>query len=156
LFAGGRDARGLVYALAEIGDTVGLADDPAAALRPARAVLERPANTVRSVMRLFASDVEDKGWFNDRDFWHHYLSTLVAQRFNRFNLALGLGYDAPSGLTDTYFYFAYPFLLKVPGYDVRATNLSDAERDANLAMLRFISDQAARRGLDFQLGLWTH
>lgn len=156
LLACGRDARGLVYALTEIGDAVASADVPAAALRPARAVVEQPANPVRSVMRLFSSDVEDKAWFNDRDFWRRYLSFLVSQRFNRVNLALGLGYDEPRGLTDTYFYFAYPFLLSVPGYDVRATNLPDAERDANLAMLRWISDEAVARGLDFQLGLWTH
>ena len=63
---------------------------------------------------------------------------------------------SPSNLRDTYFYFAYPFLVSVPGYDVRATNLPDAERDRNLEMLRFISDEAAARGLRFQLGLWTH
>ena len=81
---------------------------------------------------------------------------LAANRFNRFNLTLGLGYDFATGLRDTYFYFAYPFLLSVPGYDVRAVPLPDAERDLNLAMLKFISDEAARRGLQFQLGIWTH
>ena len=81
---------------------------------------------------------------------------LVSQRFNRFNLSFGLGYDFPNKLLDTYLYFAYPFLLKVPAYDVRASNLADAERDRNLEMLRFVSDEAALRGLDFQLGLWTH
>jgi hypothetical protein len=156
LLASGRDVRGLVYALTEIDDAVAHADNPAAALRPARAVVEKPANSVRSAMRMFVSDVEDKGWYHDRDFWRRYLSMLVAQRFNRVNLALGLGYDQPTALIDTYFYFAYPFLLKVPGYDVRATNLSDAERDRNFEMLRFISDEAKARGLDFQLGLWTH
>jgi hypothetical protein len=39
---------------------------------------------------------------------------------------------------------------------VRATQVDDAERDRNLETLRFISDQAAARGLHFQLGLWTH
>jgi hypothetical protein len=39
---------------------------------------------------------------------------------------------------------------------VRATNLSNAERDRNLEMLRFISDETAARGLEFQLGIWTH
>ncbi len=156
LLACGRDVRGLVYALTEIGDAIALADDPHAALRPARAAVESPANAVRSVTRLFASDVEDKAWFNDRGFWRSYLSMLVSQRFNRVSLAFGLGYDSPSGLRDTYYYFTYPFLLDVPGYQVRATNLPDAERDANLAMLRWISDEAVARGLDFQLGLWTH
>ncbi len=156
LLAAGNDSRGLGYALTEIADAVALADDPWGALRPEQAVAERPANRVRSVMRLFVSDVEDKPWFNDRDFWRRYLTLLAAQRFNRVNLALGLGYDTPEGLTDTYFYFAYPFLVSVPGYPVRATNLPDPERDHNLEMLRFISDEAAARGLDFQLGLWTH
>jgi hypothetical protein len=156
LLACGGGARGLVYALLEIADAVSAAADPQAVLRPAQAVVDAPANAVRSVMRPFVSDVEDPAWYHDRDFWRRYLSMLAAQRFNRFNLALGLGYDAPNRLRDTYFYFAYPFLLSVPGYHVRATNLSEAERDRNMEMLRFISDEAALRGLDFQLGLWTH
>jgi hypothetical protein len=156
LLAVGGGIRGLVYAVLEIADAVSSADDPHTVLRPAHPLVDAPANVVRSVMRTFVSDVEDPAWYHDRDFWQRYLSMLVAQRFNRFNLALGLGYDAPSRLKDTYFYFAYPFLLSVPGYSVRATNLSDAERDRNMETLRFISDEASRRGLDFQLGLWTH
>ena len=156
LVAAGSDARGLSYALTDLADAVALADDPDRALHPPAVLRERPANPVRSVMRLFASDVEDKPWFHDREFWRAYLSLLAAERFNRVNLALGLGYDGPEHLRDTYFYFAYPFLVRVPGHDVRATNLPDAERDRNLEMLRFISDEAAARGLDFQLGLWTH
>ena len=44
----------------------------------------------------------------------------------------------------------------MPGHDVAATGLSPEERDRNLAMLRWISDEAAGRGLHFQLGLWNH
>jgi hypothetical protein len=116
---------------------------------------EQPANKIRSILR-FASDVEDKSWYYDKTFWQQYLSLLVAQRFNRFALAFGIGYDFTSRLRDTYFHFAYPFLVSVPGYEVRVPELPDAERDRNLEMLRFISDEAARRGLHFQLGLWTH
>ncbi|HEY4301662.1 MAG TPA: hypothetical protein VGM73_12375, partial [Candidatus Didemnitutus sp.] len=156
LWAGGHDPRGLMYALTELADVVALGADPLEALRAVRPIRERPANAVRSLTRLFASDVEDKAWFHDRDFWRGYFAVLAASRFNRFNLAFGLGYDQPVGLRDTYFYFTYPFLVEVPGYTVRATNLPDSERDANLAMLRWISDEAAAHGLDFQLGLWTH
>ena len=154
LIAGGGGVRGLVYALTELADAA--TDDPVATLRPAAAWSEKPTNRVRSVMRCFTSAVEDKAWFHDREFWRRYLSMLVSQRFNRFNLSFGLGYDFPSKLLDTYLYFAYPFLLRVPGYDVRASNLADAERDKNLETLRFVSDEAALRGLEFQLGLWTH
>jgi hypothetical protein len=107
-------------------------------------------------MRLFASNIEDKSWFYDRDYWRRYLSMLAAERFNRFNLALGLGYDFPTGIRDAYFHFAYPFLVTVPGYDVRVTGLPEGERERNLDMLRFISDETSARGLDFQLGIWTH
>jgi hypothetical protein len=78
------------------------------------------------------------------------------QRFNRFSLTLGLGYNFPRNVRDAYFYFAYPFLLSVPDYDVRVAGLPDAERDRNLRTLRFISDETVKRGLHFQLGLWTH
>jgi hypothetical protein len=156
LIASGSDSRGLVYALTELADAVSLATDPWSPLRPALPLLERPANPVRSVMRVFSSDVEDKIWFNDRDFWRAYLSLLAARRFNRFNLAFGLGYDSPVNLRDTYFHFAYPFLVAVPGYSVAVSNFTDIEAERNLEMLRFISDEAATRGLGFHLGLWNH
>jgi hypothetical protein len=154
--AGGADARGLVYALLELADRVTFAEDPLRELRLVAPVGERPANSVRSIARLFVSDVEDKPWFNDRGFWRRYLTLLAAQRFNRFSLMLGLGYDFPTNIRDCYFHFAYPFLVSPPGYAVRAEPLADSEREHNLAMLRFLSGEAARRGLDFQLGLWTH
>src|SRR5690348_4585787 len=66
---------------------------------------------------------------------------LATHRFNRFHLALGIGYDFIRQVTDAYFLFAYPFLLDVPGYKVRAAPLPDSERDANLKMLQFISEQ---------------
>jgi len=156
LLACGSDVRGLVYALLEVADRVAHADEPWAALDIRGPVVERPANLIRSVARLFSSDVEDKPWFYDREFWRRYLSMLAAQRFNRFSLTLGLGYDFPSRLRDVYFYFAYPFLVSVPGYAVRAVGLPEAERQRNLDTLRFISEEAAARGLHFQLGLWTH
>ena len=156
LLTGGSDERGLVYALLELADRVNFAADPLGALKAVRPTVERPANAVRSLGRAFASNVEDLPWFNDKNFWPSYLTMLATQRFNRFNLAFGLAYDFTTDIRDCYFHFAYPFLLSVPGYNVRAVPLPDAERDRNLEMLRFISNETAKRGLQFQLGLWTH
>ena len=117
---------------------------------------ERPANALRSVQRLFTSEVEDKPWFYDREMWPHYLAMLAENRFNRFHLSFGLGYDFLRAVTDAYFLFPYPFFLSVHGYNVRAANLPDAERDRNLETLRFISERTAAHGLQFQLGLWMH
>jgi hypothetical protein len=156
LLATGGDVRGLTYAILEVADRLRHATTPDEALALEQPHIGQPANRVRSVMRLFASDVEDKPWFWDRAFWEQYLSFMAAQRWNRVHLALGLSYDFPRNVTDSYLYFSYPFLLKVPGFDVRVTNFSDEERERNLDTLRFISDAAAARGLGFQLGLWTH
>jgi hypothetical protein len=81
---------------------------------------------------------------------------LVTQRFNRFSLTLGLGYDSPKNVLDSYFIFAYPYLVSVPGYQVQVRGLPAGERQRNLEALQYISSEAARRGLHFQLGLWGH
>ncbi len=153
VLACGSDVRGLVYALLELADRVRLGQ-PAAGGKP---MVEKPANRVRSIARAFVSDVEDKPWFYDRAYWREYLTMIAAQRFNRFNLAFGIGYDYTYGeVRDVYFHFTYPFLVSVPGYEVRIAGLADEERDRNLDTLRFIAEETAARGLEFQLGLWNH
>ena len=156
LVACGADSRGLTYALLELADRIRCGQRPETALTCDGPLSERPHNRVRSIGRLFVSDVEDKPWFHDRDFWPPYLSMLAAQRFNRFQLGLGIGYDSLHAVRDAYLLFAYPFLLSVPGYSVRAVNLPDDERERNLEMLQFIGRETVKRGMDFQLGIWTH
>ncbi|MFC2115084.1 hypothetical protein ACFLTU_01315 [Bacteroidota bacterium] len=156
LLACGHDPRGLVYALLELADRMNCGANPVEALKVPEPVIEKPAVKVRSIYRTFTSEVEDKAWYNDRLFWKNYLTELATQRVNRFSLSLGMGYNTPRGVTDSYFLIAYPFLVDVPGYDVYAVGLPDKERDSNLEMLKFISDEAAKRGIEFQLALWSH
>ena len=93
----------------------------------------------------------------DRAFWTDYLDNLVSSRFNRFNFAFGFGYDFPRGVTGDYFHFPYPYLVEVPGYKVRVDPpLAEGERQRNLETLQFIAAETAKRGLHFQLGIWTH
>ncbi|MBI3210249.1 MAG: hypothetical protein HYZ37_15290 [Candidatus Solibacter usitatus] len=156
LLAAGSDARGLVYALLELNDRVRMSNTPLAALEVVKPIVEKPANAIRGVSRLFCSDVEDKPWFHSKEMWPEYLTLLATQRFNRFHLAFGIGYDFLRSVTDAYFLFAYPFFLSVPGYNVKVPQLPPAERDKNLEMLRAISEQTVARGMEFQLGIWTH
>jgi len=156
LLASGSDVRGIVYAVLELADRATYAEAGVDPLMVRTAIVEQPANTIRSCARCFESDVEDKAWFYDRGHWAEYLSMLAAHRYNRFNLTFGLGYNSARDVPDAYFYFAYPFLLAVSGYDVKAVGLSDAERDRNLDTLRFISDETVKRGLQFNLALWSH
>jgi hypothetical protein len=155
----GATPRGVVYALTALAERIRLATPAEDPLRPAAALVESPIGKVRSMCRLFCSVEEDLPWLHDEQMWRDYLDTLVTNRFTGFALFFGLQYNYPYYnrlITDAYLYFAYPFLLRVPGYDVRVEGLSDGERDRNLAMLRFIGEEAARRGLDFRIGLWTH
>jgi hypothetical protein len=156
LLACANDARGLMYALLELADRVEHTTDPVSACRLQKPVVEEAFNQLRSIGRLFVSDVEDKPWFYDREMWPAYFSMLATQRFNRFSLNFGIGYDSLQNVTESYFVFPYPFLLAVPGYNVRAMNLPDEERDRNLETLQLIAKQAVAHGIDFHLGIWTH
>jgi hypothetical protein len=154
----GVDPRGMVYGLLELADEVRYSDDPVRALTTRQSVIEVTPNRVRSVARPFLSEIEDKAWFYDRQFWTGYLDRLAAARFNRFNFALGFGYDFPRGVTGDYLHFPYPYLVQVPGYEQVHVEpaLQPGERDRNLETLQFIAAETARRGMEFQLGLWTH
>jgi hypothetical protein len=156
LLAAGADTRGFIYALLELADRVRYGGRAQESLQRTQDLEEKPANQIRSVSRAFVSEVEDKEWFYDKTFWRDYLSNLVTNRFNRFSLAFGIGYDFPRGVTGDYFHFVYPYLFAVPGYNVRVTPLSDGERDKNLEMVKFITDETAARGLECQIAIWTH
>ncbi|MFC1764305.1 hypothetical protein ACFL6U_19805 [Planctomycetota bacterium] len=156
LLACGSDSKGLMYALLELADRIQCGIPPSDALTVTKPIIETPALKIRSIYRTFTSDVTDKEWYNDKAFWRSYLSELAKQRINRFSLTLGMGYNKPKAMLDSYLFFAYPFLLDVPGYDVRAVNLPNEERDQNLRMLKFIGEETVAHGLQFQLGLWSH
>ena len=156
LVAAGHDRRGLMYAVLELADRVRYAELPRAAFDQPTPLAERPFNQLRAIGRPFVSDVEDKPWYYDRAFWPAYFAMLARERVNRFHLLFGMGFDTLRWVKDAYLLFAYPFLVHVPGYDVRAVGLPHEERDRNLETLRFISHEAVAHGIDFQLGLWTH
>lgn len=171
LLVSANDPSGFVYALLELAERVRYGDDPFISLHFIKPIEEQPANEVRSVSRYFCSELEDKPWYYDREFWGGYLDHLVASRFNRFTFGFGLEYDFPRGVTDDYFHFVYPYLVEVPGYSqVRVVELATAdgvrlatpkvlsteEREKNLETLRFVAAETVARGLQFQLGIWTH
>ncbi len=155
--ASGNDARGMVYAVLELTDRVLYSSSVSTAFTITTPITEQSHNAIRCICRSFQSELEDKPWFNDKAFWTEYLSMLAAERVSRFNLSFGLGdnFGTPTiNMPDSYLMFVYPFLVSVGGVSV--ANLTDAERDSNLAMLKFISDETAKRGMEFQLGLWCH
>jgi hypothetical protein len=171
ILVSGIDQLGFIYGCLELADRVEHGAEPGMALHLSEAIEEKPANEIRCVSRYIASEVEDKSWYLDKNFWPGYLDSLVAARFNRFCFAYGLQYDFPRGVTDDYLHLPYPWLLQVPGYEnVRVVQLadpegnrlpspvpiSDEERQKNFEALKFIAAETGARGLHFQLGIWTH
>jgi hypothetical protein len=154
----GADTAGLVYALLELSDILRCTDNPTTALTTVPTRYEHPHVAVRSLSRMFSCRQIDTAWFHDRAFWDEYLTELAMQRFNRFSLGFGLAYDylIDKQVTDNYFCFLYPFVLSVPGYDVAVAGLTEEERRQNLESLQYIAAAAARRGLEFSVGLWNH
>lgn len=158
IFVYGADLRGLIFAITELADRIRFAPRLSAALDFATPLVAAPTAPVRSISKSFQSEIEDLPWFHDRDEWQEYLTHLTTNRFNRISLTFGKQYNYPYGnefVSDVYFHLAYPFLVTVPGHDVSLSNFSDEERIRNLETLKFIAREADRRGLEFQLALWT-
>ncbi|MGN6490213.1 MAG: hypothetical protein ACTHLT_20640 [Devosia sp.] len=155
IVAWGFDRRGIGYAITELADRL---LDTEGELFGKLPLVEEPKTRIRAVSRAFCSEVEDKPWLYDRSGWIKYLDMLATNRFNRIAINLGIGYDYPyhnNILSDVYLHFAYPFLVDLPGHGIRVDGLPELERQQNLEAFKFIGREAARRGLDFQLGLWT-
>lgn len=153
------EQRGFAYGLTELADIVRTAEQPLEAISGIELPARTPAAPVRGILRSFSSDVLDLGWFRGPEFWTSYLDELATHRINRLHLALGMqyNYSHDPDVRDNYLCFAYPFLIEVPGWEqVRAAQVDPGERRRNLEALRFASDEAARRGIHFQLGLWNH
>ena len=155
----GADLRGLIYAITEIADRVeNLITSKNALQQIFSKTTESPKTKIRSISKCFESDIEDLPWYHNKSMWKEYLDMLVINRFNRFTFTLGMQYNYPYGnefISDVYFYLAYPFLVQPRGYKMHAVGIDKKTRDKNLKVLKFISDEASLRGLDFQLALWT-
>jgi hypothetical protein len=91
-------------------------------------------------------DLED-AWYYSKDYWDEYFRTLAYDRFNRFNLVFGS--------QTNYLVPPYPFWVDLPEFpQVRASGLTSAQRDRNLQILQYISQDAADHGVEFTLGIW--
>ncbi len=155
LMVAGTDAVGLVYALTDLADRVNCLETNKAALDFLEPMIERPASRTRSVLKGFSSELEDKVWFYDKDYWKNYLDMLVYSRINRLNFSTGMAYNSVQRVTDGYMVFPYPFFVDVSGYQVTVSGLSNEEQSRNLEMLKFIGKETVKRGLKFQFGIWT-
>lgn len=150
LVIAGSDERGLTYALRDAARGITLAPhaptggDWTKGVTPA---VESPFLRVRNVsLHLFNADCE-REWFFSEEFWRFYFARLSLSRFNRCTLTFcdQTNYLCPP----------YAYLVAMPEYpQVRMEDCTPEQREANLAMLRRITELADEYAIDFDLGIW--
>ena len=150
------DSRGFIYSITELADIIIYSKNNKLILE--NEIVESPKTKIRSISKCFESIDEDKEWFYDKKSWDDYLTLLISERFNRFTLTLGMQYNYPYGnefIKDVYLYLPYPFIVQPKGYKIKLIKFSKKERDKNLKIIQYISKEAQKRGLEFQLAIWT-
>ena len=136
----GGDLRGLMYGLLAAADQV---------RSKGRLSKEKgaPATPLRGVRYIAGIGGFEQEWFRSQDGWREFIRTLARNRFNCLNLVFtypGNEFAPP-----------YPYWLSVPEFpEVRVKGLTAAQRERNLALVRFIASTCAEHAVDFTLGIW--
>ena len=150
LLVSGADDRGLMYALLDVADRVGWAEDPAKLLSEVRDIEESPEVAERGLSMYTMHKARFESFFHDEAYWARYLDMLAGNRFNTFSLLFGYessGYLAP----------AFPYFFDTEGFpEVKAAGVTPQQQQHNVQALNRLTAMAHDRGLNFTLGLWDH
>ena len=137
----GCDSSGVLYGALELADrisaghaipaTLDVQDHPQLKLRGFALGLQRPEITYEGAEYDYRYTQEEFPWFYDKAAWTKYLDTLVEQRINTL-----------------YLWNGHPFtlLLKLPKYP-EAQELPTAQLEQNIAMYRWLTEEADKRGI---------
>jgi hypothetical protein len=144
LVAAGTDARGLMYALSELGDAARCGGFEALSATPDS--IETPDMLTRGADR-FVLGPRDNDWYYSEEFWREHIKKLARCRINRFTLITG---------NDTWYTTPpYPFFIQTPGFEqVEVIGQTTERRDETLRMLRLMSEMCDEYGLEFIFGSW--
>jgi hypothetical protein len=144
------DDRGLMYALLDVADRIGWAENSAAPLSEVSDAREAPAVVERALSIYTMHRMAFERRFFDRPYWERYFDMLARNRYNSFVLIFGYenaGYFAP----------AYPYFFDVERFpEVRVEKFTAADQRRHVEALRQLISLAHGRGLNVTVGLWDH
>ncbi|MCK4291987.1 MAG: hypothetical protein KAY65_02225, partial [Planctomycetes bacterium] len=150
LLVSGADDRGLMYALLDVADRIGWAQDAKDPLSEVRDAQEKPEVAERALSIYTFHQANFESYFYDEAYWAKYLDMLAKNRFNTFALLFGYenwGYVSPP----------YPYFFDVEEFpDVKVVGISKEKQQRNLKALNRVIEMAHERGLNFTLGIWDH
>ncbi len=98
LLVSGADDRGLMYALLDVADRIGWAENAQNPLSDVRNIEEKPSVTERALSIYTMHQGNFESYFYDETYWARYLDMLAKNRFNTFALPFGYenwGYFSP-------------------------------------------------------------
>ena len=146
----GADERGLMYALLDVANRVGWANDPSAPLSEVSEASEAPFTRDRSVSVYTMNRAYWESRFYDEAYWTRYFDMLAADRFNKFLIVFGYetgGFMAP----------CYPYFFNTPGFPgVYMRDLTPDQQEKNRAALNRLIELAHDRGIEVAAGIWDH
>ncbi len=141
IIVAGSDPSGVLYGAMELADriravhalpaTLDYEDHPQLKLRGTALGLQRPEITYDDAEYDYRYTSDEFPWFYDKTAWTKYLDTLADERYNTL-----------------YLWNGHPFtsLLKLPKYP-EAQELTDAQLEKNIAMFRWLTAEADKRGI---------
>lgn len=141
LIVAGDDPSGVLYGALELASriraahalpaTLDFEDHPQLKLRGTALGIQRPELTYENAEYDYRYTPEEFPWFYDKAAWTRYLDTLVDERYNTL-----------------YLWNGHPFtsLLRLPRYP-EAQELTDAQLERNIAMYRWLTAEADKRGI---------
>ena len=141
IIVAGYDASGVLYGSMELAERIRAAhalpatldyeDHPQLKLRGTALGLQRPEITYEGAEYDYRYTEDEFPWFYDKAEWTKYLDGLVKQRYNTL-----------------YLWNGHPFtsLLKLPKYP-EAQELPTAQLEKNIAMFRWLTAEADKRGI---------
>ena len=141
IIVAGYDPSGVLYGAMELADrihathalpaTLDYQDHPQLKLRGTALGLQRPEITYEGAEYDYRYTPEEFPWFYDKAAWTKYLDTLADERINTL-----------------YLWNGHPFtsLLKLPRYP-EAQELPTAQLEQNIAMFRWLTEEADKRGI---------
>jgi len=150
LLVSGADDRGLMYALLDVAERIGWAEDAQNPLSEVRNIEEKPAVAERALSIYTMHQGNFESYFYDETYWARYLDMLAKNRFNTFALLFGYenwGYFSPP----------YPYFFDLEKFpNVKVVGITKDKQRKNLKALNRIIDMTHERGMDFTLGIWDH
>jgi hypothetical protein len=133
------DERGMMYGLLAAAEQIRAEGKLSATNDSARVKM-------RGIRSFISNQDLEADWYYSHEYWDEYFRMLAYDHLNRFNLVFGS--------QNNYLVPPYPFWVNVPEFPEIQAPIPPTQRRRNLEMLQYISESAARHGVDFTLGIW--